>query len=58
MDLDFLLKEMAARGASDLHLIAGISPIIRIDGDLKVLEKRPLTSEEVKSLIYSGRVSS
>ncbi len=54
MDLDFLLKEMAARGASDLHLIAGISPIIRIDGDLKVLEKRPLTSEEVKSLIYSA----
>ena len=53
MDLDFLLKEMAARGASDLHLIAGISPIIRIDGDLKVLEKRPLTSEEIKSLIYS-----
>ena len=53
MDLDFLLKEMTARGASDLHLIAGISPIVRIDGDLKMLEKRPLTSEEVKSLIYS-----
>ena len=53
MDLDFLLKEMTARDASDLHLIAGISPIVRIDGDLKVLEKRLLTSEEIKSLIYS-----
>ena len=54
MDLDFLLREMTARGASDLHLIAGISPIVRIDGDLKVLEKKSLTSEEPKSLIYSA----
>jgi len=53
MDLDFLLKEMTARGASDLHLIAGRSPIVRIDGDLKVLEEKSLTPGEIKSLIYS-----
>jgi len=54
MDLSSLLKEMMARGASDLHLVAGISPVFRIDGDLKVLGKRPLTPEETRSLIYSA----
>ena len=53
MDLHSLLKETTARGASDLHLVAGISPIIRIDGDLKALEEKSLTPEEIKSLIYS-----
>ena len=54
MDLSSLLKEMMARSASDLHLVAGISPVFRIDGGLKVLGKRPLTPEETRSLIYSA----
>ncbi|TET10185.1 type IV pili twitching motility protein PilT, partial [Candidatus Aerophobetes bacterium] len=53
MDLHSLLKETTARGASDLHLVAGISPTIRIDGDLKALEEKSLTPGEIKSLIYS-----
>jgi len=52
MDLGSLLKETTARDASDLHLVAGISPIIRIDGDLEALEEKSLTPEEIKSLIY------
>jgi len=53
MDLHSLLKEMMVRGASDLHIIAGIPPVFRIDGDLKALGEKSLTPEEVKSLIYS-----
>ncbi len=53
MDLHSLLKKMVARDASDLHIVAGISPVFRIDGDLKVFEEKPLTPEEAKSLIYS-----
>jgi twitching motility protein PilT len=53
MDLLSLLKEMMARGASDLHIVPGISPVLRIDGDLKVLGKKSLTPEKAKSLIYS-----
>ncbi|MFQ6067209.1 MAG: type IV pilus twitching motility protein PilT [bacterium] len=53
MDLHSLLKEMMARRASDLHLVAGVSPVFRIDGDLKALGNKPLTPEEAKSLIYS-----
>jgi len=53
MDMDSLLKEMRTRGASDLHLVAGVSPVIRIDGDIKMLGDKPLSAEQVKSLIYS-----
>jgi twitching motility protein PilT len=53
MNLLSLLKEMMAKGASDLHLVAGIAPVIRIDGDLEVLEEKSLTSKGIKSLIYS-----
>ena len=53
MDLNSLLKEMKHRGASDLHLVARISPMFRIDGDLKKLDEGILTDKETKSLIYS-----
>ena len=53
MNMDSLLKEMMTRGASDLHLVAGISPVVRIDGHIKRLGDKPLTPEEVKSLVYS-----
>jgi len=53
MNLLSLLKEMMAKDASDLHLVAGISPVLRIDGELKALEEKSVTSKEVKSLIYS-----
>ena len=53
MDLHSLLKEMMARDASDLHLVGGISPVLRIDGDLEMLGDKTLTPEKVKSLIYS-----
>lgn len=51
--MDSLLKEMKDRGASDLHLVAGISPMFRIDGDLKKLGEGILTDKETKSLTYS-----
>ncbi|MFQ6067215.1 MAG: type IV pilus twitching motility protein PilT [bacterium] len=53
MDLYSLMEEMMTRHASDLHLIPGISPVFRIDGDLKMSGNRCLDPEEAKSLIYS-----
>lgn len=53
MDIKALLEEMTEQGASDLHLVGGVPPVIRIDGRLKMLEGKPLTPEETKSLIYS-----
>ena len=53
MNLDSLLRQMMKKNASDLHLVAGASPVFRVDGDLKGTGEKKLTPEETKSLIYS-----
>ncbi len=47
-----LLGRAVERGASDLHLNAGLSPVLRIDGNLQLLEESPvLTVEKMRSLL-------
>lgn len=53
MDIYNLLKEMKEEGASDLHIISGIAPIFRIDGQLRLRPGEKITPEQSKSLIYS-----
>ncbi len=49
-----LFEIAAERGASDLHLLVGTPPILRIDGVLQDMTEFPvLTDEETKSLSYS-----
>jgi twitching motility protein PilT len=48
-----LLKETHERKASDLHLVAGGPPVLRVDGKLFPLELPPLTKENTKALVYS-----
>jgi hypothetical protein len=36
-----LMREAIDRGASDLHMTAGVPPIFRVDGSLRVLENCP-----------------
>lgn len=52
MHLLDLLKLAIERKASDLHLIAGISPILRIYGEIIVMDQPPLPSEEIKQMLY------
>ncbi|MFQ5881415.1 MAG: type IV pilus twitching motility protein PilT [Candidatus Methylomirabilales bacterium] len=52
-NLDELLKEMVAGGASDLHITTGIPPMIRVHGRLTPLGTTPLTPAETKQLAYS-----
>ncbi len=40
-------------GASDLHLIPGHAPVVRLHGDLNVLPDPPLTEEEAGPLLLS-----
>ena len=51
--LDQMLKEMVARGASDLHITTGIPPTIRQHGGLKPLGETPLAPAGTKQLAYS-----
>jgi twitching motility protein PilT len=53
MDIYSMLRTMKEKGASDLHIVPGTSPTLRIDGILVPLEERKLTAEESKPLIYS-----
>lgn len=54
MEITDLLKESIAQGASDLHLLPGLPPLLRIDGDLiPIQDSAPLAPNEVKGLIYS-----
>lgn len=54
MELEEILKAVVAKGASDLHLVVGMPPMIRVRGDVLALEGfPPLTPEDSKRLIYS-----
>ncbi len=47
MELIELLKELRQHGASDLHLVAGTVPRMRIDGQLKPMKAPVLTSQDL-----------
>ena len=52
MDITELLAFSHKQGASDLHLSAGLPPMIRIDGDIRRINVPALDSKEVYGLIY------
>lgn len=41
-------------GASDLHVVVGHPPVIRVHGDLTALPEEPLTEEEAEPLLLSA----
>jgi twitching motility protein PilT len=53
-ELDSLLRQMLALGASDLHLKAAAPPMSRAHGVLKPLSERPLSLPECENLIFSS----
>ena len=52
MDITALLSFAVEKGASDLHLSSGLSPMIRVDGDIRRINVSPLSAEAVHNLIY------
>jgi len=56
--LSQLLKTVSAHNASDLHLIVGSEPKIRLDGSLQPLDLPVLAPNEIQSLCYSILVDS
>ena len=47
------LSRAVEAGASDLHLIVGYPPVLRLHGDLTELSEPPLTGEEAQRLLGS-----
>ena len=54
MEIKILLDETIKNNASDLHLLPGIHPAIRVDGALRYLTNYPLlTREEMEQMAFS-----
>ncbi|NRA52734.1 MAG: type IV pilus twitching motility protein PilT [Gammaproteobacteria bacterium] len=52
MDITELLAFSVKHKASDLHLSAGVPPMIRVDGEVRKLNIPPLDAKEVHGLVY------
>ena len=49
--IDSILQLVQAQGASDLHLVSGSPPMLRLHGDLQPIEYAPLTSDVIVGLL-------
>src|SRR5678815_6104956 len=54
INLRDLLQEMIEKGASDLHLTAGLPPMIRVDGEIIPTDRPALSPEQTQALAYSA----
>ncbi len=52
MDIAQLLAFSVKNGASDLHLSAGLPPMIRVDGDVRRINVDPMDHEVVHGMVY------
>jgi twitching motility protein PilT len=52
MDIGELLAFGVKNGASDLHLSAGVPPMIRCSGEMKKINLPPLTHSDVHDMVY------
>jgi len=50
--IDAFFKLMNEQGASDLHLVSGQQPILRIDGDLERVKYKVLDNDALKVMLY------
>src|SRR5579864_7578810 len=54
MEMIEMLKATVQKGASDLHLVIGQPPMVRLDGELKALPNfEPLSAEESRRLVFT-----
>lgn len=52
MDITELLTFSVQQNASDLHISAGVPPMIRVDGDMRRIKVPALDHKQVHSLVY------
>lgn len=50
--IDAFFKLMSEQGASDLHLISGQQPALRIRGEIERVKYPPLESDALKAMLY------
>ncbi len=50
--IDAFFKLMNDQGASDLHLVAGQQPVLRIDGDMERVKYKALDDDGLRAMLY------
>ncbi len=50
--IDQYFTEMQKAGASDLHMVVGFPPMIRLKGELAALDHPPLTAESNRDILF------
>jgi twitching motility protein PilT len=50
--LDAFFKLMVEQGASDLHLVSGSQPILRVHGELQRIRYQELEDDDLKKMLY------
>ena len=50
--IDAFFKLMNDQGASDLHLISGSQPILRVHGDMERVKYKAMENDELKAMLY------
>jgi len=53
MNIKDLFKIAVEKKASDLHLVVGLSPVLRIDGELTSIKHKELTRGELEQMAFS-----
>ena len=53
VNMDRLLQACVTQGASDIHLVTGRAPVLRIDGQLRSLETKVLEPDDTVALMKS-----
>ncbi len=54
MNLESLLQAAVEKDASDLHLVADMRPILRVDGELIEIENtQPFSADKIQEMVYS-----
>ena len=50
--IDAFFKLMNEQGASDLHLVSGSQPILRVHGEMERVKFKPFNNDELKAMLY------
>ena len=50
--IDAFFKLMNEQGASDLHIVAGMQPLLRIRGDIEKIKYKIMDNDELKAMLY------
>ena len=50
--IDAFFKLMNDQGASDLHLVSGSQPILRVHGEMERVKYKSMENDELKSILY------